>query len=216
MRLSKYNLAANPLPDLPVGHRILVPGQVEDDASIKLGTDTISTNLDLLAATRAANPDAVIIYKPHPDVEADLRQGKVSEETALKHADIVANKGDPIALIDAVDEVWTMTSLLGFEALLRGKTVTCMGMPFYAGWGLTRDKMTVPKRRLKHISLEALVHATLIDYPRYFDPKTKQACSVEIVVDRLASGETHNRGIANRLLAKAQGALASYSWIWRR
>lgn len=216
MRLSKYNLAANPLPDLPVGHRILVPGQVEDDASIKLGTDTISTNLDLLVATRAAHPDAIIIYKPHPDVEAGLRQGKVSEETALLHADIVVNKGDPIALIDAVDEVWTMTSLLGFEALLRGKTVTCMGMPFYAGWGLTRDKMTVPKRRLKHISLEALVHATLIDYPRYFDPKTKQACSVEIVVDRLASGETHHRGIANRLLAKAQGALASYSWIWRR
>ena len=33
----------------------------------------------------------------------------------------------------------TMTSLAGFEALLRGKPVTTHGQPFYAGWGLTED-----------------------------------------------------------------------------
>jgi len=214
--LCKYNLDTDDLPDLPQGHRILVPGQVEDDASIRLGTDRVSTNLGLLAATRAANPDAVIVFKPHPDVEAGLRKGHVAPQDALLHADIVAAKADPIALIEAVDEVWTMTSLLGFEALLRDKPVTCLGLPFYAGWGLTRDKMPAPKRRLKHISPEALVHATLIDYPRYFDPQTRQPCPVEVVIDRLASGNSGQRSAPNRLLAKAQGALAGYSWIWRR
>ena len=37
------------------------------------------------------------------------------------------------------DRVVCMTSLMGFEALLRGIPVTTFGRPFYAGWGLTRD-----------------------------------------------------------------------------
>ena len=55
---------------LTVPRRILVPGQVEDDASIRLGTRDICTNLALLRSTREQNPDAIVIYKPHPDVEA--------------------------------------------------------------------------------------------------------------------------------------------------
>ncbi len=125
-RVSKYNLAAAALPDLPAGHRILVPGQVEDDASIRLGQATVRTNLGPVAGARAANPGACIIYKPHPDVEAGLRPGAI-DATGL--ADVVARHADPLALIEACDEVWTMTSLLGFEALLRGKPVTCLGAP---------------------------------------------------------------------------------------
>ena len=130
-RLTKYNLGGAVLPDLPEGRRILVPGQVEDDASIRLGATEINTNRGLLEAARKANPAAVIIYKPHPDVEAGLRKGAVPDADTL--ADVVATKADPVALLDQVDEVWTMTSLLGFEALLRGKKVTCLGTPFYAG-----------------------------------------------------------------------------------
>ncbi|MEX0304665.1 MAG: capsular polysaccharide biosynthesis protein, partial [Leisingera sp.] len=114
--VSKYNLGGA-VPALPEGHRILVPGQVEDDASIRLGAGTIRSNLELLRAARQANPDAVIIYKPHPDVEAGLRTGRIAAEEL---ADVVAAKADPAALLGAVQEVWTMTSLLGFEALLRG------------------------------------------------------------------------------------------------
>ncbi|MFD1809381.1 hypothetical protein ACFSHQ_18660 [Gemmobacter lanyuensis] len=103
-----------------------MPGQVEDDASIRLGAGEICTNLALLQAARAANPDAVLIYKPHPDVEAGLRPGAVQAEGL---ADVIARNADPIRLIEACDEVWTMTSLLGFEALLRDKPVTCTGAP---------------------------------------------------------------------------------------
>jgi len=214
-RLSKYNLD-RPAPDLPGGHRILVPGQVEDDASIRLGTRDVSTNLALLRAARDANPDAVIVYKPHPDVEAGLRQGAIAPETALELADVVADAADPIALIEACDEVWTMTSLLGFEALLRGRTVTCLGAPFYAGWGLTRDRGWVPDRRRARPDLTALAHAVLIDYPRYFDPVTRTACPPEVVADRLAAGVAVPTGPAHRLLAKAQGLFAGWSWLWRR
>jgi capsular polysaccharide export protein len=210
--LSKYNLAGA-VPELPKGHRILVPGQVEDDASILTGTDKVRTNLDLLKAARQANPEAVIIFKPHPDVLAGLRIGAV--ENAEDHADVVLEHADMGALLQQVDEVWTMTSLTGFEALLRGCKITTLGAPFYAGWGLTTDLGTLPARRQAQPTLAGLIHATLIDYPRYCDPISKAPCSVEIAVERLAHGALPSPGPVNRLLAKAQGLLASYSGLWR-
>ena len=211
--LSKYNLAGAPLPDLPPGRRILVPGQVEDDASILRGTTGIATNRALLDAVKAANPAAILIYKPHPDVTAGLRPGALD---AGEIADIVLTDTSAPAAIDAADEVWTMTSLLGFEALLRDRPVTCLGMPFYAGWGLTTDRTMPQPRRAARPDLIELVHAALIDYPRYHDPVTNLPCPVEIAVTRLASGETGRRGPTNRILAKLQGLLASYAPLWRR
>ncbi|MGY3437369.1 MULTISPECIES: capsular polysaccharide biosynthesis protein [unclassified Marinovum] len=211
--LSKYNLRGA-LPALPEGHRILVPGQVEDDASILTGCTEVRSNRALLQAARDANPDAVILYKPHPDVEAGLRQGAVPDAAEL--ADLVLERADPVALLDAVQEVWTLTSLLGFEALLREVQVTTLGAPFYAGWGLTRDLGDVPPRRSARPTLDGLVHATLIAYPRYFDPVTGLPCPPEVVVHRLASGKLPGPGAANRALAKLQGAFASKAHLWRR
>lgn len=212
--LSKYNLDAA-APDLPRGHRILVPGQVEDDASIRLGAGRIDTNLALLETARAANPQAVICYKPHPDVEAGLRAGAVPPDALAALADITLPHADPAALLAKVHEVWTMTSLMGFEALLRGVKVTTTGAPFYAGWGLTTDRGQTPVRRTAHPSLCGLMHATLIDYPRYFDPVTGLPCSVEVVIDRLAAGDLPHPGAGNRLLAKLQGIFASCAHLWR-
>jgi capsular polysaccharide export protein len=212
--LSKYNLTATNLPnDMPKGHRILVPGQVEDDASIRLGTTDVTTNRALLQACRAANPAAVILYKPHPDVEAGLRTGAVPD--AAEIADVVLTKTSPIAALDAVDAVWTMTSTIGFEALLRGKHVTCLGSPFYAGWGLTDDRATPIVRRTALPTLAQLTHAVLIDYPRYFDPVSGHPCPVDVVIDRLQSGTVPRPSRANRLLAKVQGMFASYAHLWR-
>lgn len=199
LRLSKYNIGAH-LPELPVGHRILVAGQVEDDASIRLGAGEVSTNLALLHAARAAHPEAVLIYKPHPDVEAGLRRGKI--DNALEIADVVAQNADPLALIDACDKVWTMTSLIGFEALLRGKPVTCTGTPFYAGWGLTTDLGKTPARRAVQVSLYGLAHAALIDYPRYFDPNTGATLAPEEAFDLLATAPKGRSRIGQAAIAK--------------
>ena len=108
-----------------------------------------------------------------------------------------------------------MTSLLECEALLRGKAVTCLGTPFYAGWGLTRDHGPIPPWRHAKPSLPALVQATLIDYPRYHDPVTNQPCPVEVVVDRLMSDSPIRVGPGLRLLSKLQGVFASYAHLWR-
>jgi capsular polysaccharide export protein len=221
-RLSKYNLSGS-LPDLPEGMRVLVPGQVENDASIRLGAGDIRTNLALLQAARSAHPNATIIYKPHPDVEAGLRPGAIPDVILRGLADVIAHHADPIQLIEACDEVVTMTSLLGFEALLRGKRVTCLGAPFYAGWGLTQDLGPIPARRkqakdghpLPRPSLLALAHAALIAYPRYYDPVSRKPCPPEVVIHRLATGTDTPTGLGLRLLAKLQGRFATYSRFWR-
>nr|WP_217430392.1 capsular polysaccharide biosynthesis protein [Sulfitobacter algicola] len=213
-RLSKYNLQGA-LHDLPDGYRILVPGQVEDDASILLGAPDVCTNLDMLKAVRHANPDAILIYKPHPDVETGLRKGTLSENQAMQYADVFAANTDPISLIEQVNEIWTMTSLIGFEALLRNVPVTCLGVPFYAGWGLTTDLITTPERRQARPSLQAFVYAALIDYPRYYDPITKGPCPIEVVLDRLANDEIPAPGALNNTLSKVQGLFASYAYLWR-
>ncbi len=210
--LTKYNLSGT-RPELPEGHRILVVGQVEDDASLVHGGGQISTNAALLETVRRENPQATLIYKPHPDVEAGLREGgDVSEAMA----DYVALRADALHLLAEVQEVWTMTSLLGFEALIRGIPVTTLGVPFYAGWGLTRDVAEVPPRRRAEPDLAGLVHASLIDYPRYFHPENQTPCPVEAVVDWLA---THRHPVrrtwSNRLLAKLQGVFSSKAHLWR-
>ncbi|RMH41312.1 MAG: capsular polysaccharide biosynthesis protein [Alphaproteobacteria bacterium] len=217
--LTKYNLGGD-APALPPGRRILVPGQVEDDASVILGAPGPAGrplgNRDLLERTRAENPDAVIIWKPHPDVVAGLRPGAIPEAEARALADVIVEEGDVGALLAHVDEVWTLTSLAGFEALLRGIPVTCLGTPFYAGWGLTRDLGRVPARRRARPSVEALVHAALIDFPRYRDPVSGLPCPPEVIVERLTAGQTPRGGPALRVLSKVQGLLASRPEIWRR
>ena len=153
--LSKYNLAGAPqqLPATPGRERVLVPGQVAADAAIRM---TIShsidltagnVNLGLLRAVRHRNPNAFIVYKPHPDVAKGLRRGRIEPDDVRALADAEIADADILGLIDQCDRVETLSSLSGFEALIRGKPVTVHGAPFYAGWGLTDDLTTLPAVR---------------------------------------------------------------------
>jgi len=159
---------------------VMVPGQVEDDASIKYGADGM-TNLELLEQSRNNAVDAYIIYKPHPDVLAGNRKGNVASEDALKYCNIIIEKASIDSVLERADEVHTMTSLVGFEALMRGKKVYTYGLPFYAGWGLTIDTKIRSIRAAKR-TLDELIAATLILYPKYIDPKTNKFCEVETLL----------------------------------
>jgi capsular polysaccharide export protein len=186
--ISKYS-GARPPSLTPGGARqVLVVGQVEDDRSVMSGGGG-QTNLELIERARQLEPDSRLIYRPHPDVEAGHRKGHVPDDIARRFADEVERGGSITDLIEAVDEVHCITSLAGFEALLRGKAVTTHGVPFYAGWGLTRDLAPIPARRSRRRSIDELVAATLIEYPRYIDPVTRLPCPPEILVERIAKGE---------------------------
>ncbi|HET8749381.1 MAG TPA: hypothetical protein VFM42_01430 [Sphingomicrobium sp.] len=184
--ISKYGVGQSAQAERQSGMRyLLVVGQVEDDRAVMSGGGP-STNIELLKRVRETNADAHLIYKPHPDVEAGHRAGAVPRDICLALADELAPDAPISSIIDLVDEVHVNTSLAGFEALLRGKPVTAYGVPFYAGWGLTRDLGPIPRRRTRRRSLDELVAAALLLYPRYLDPVTRLPCPPEILVRRLA------------------------------
>lgn len=166
-RLTKYNVGGQVWRRPPHATRvILVPGQVESDASLAYGAPEERSNMGLLRAVRTENPQDYVIYKPHPDVIARLRKEGVDEQAALNWCDEVVNDVPMGDLLPQVDAVHVLTSLSGFEALMQGKQVTCHGQPFYAGWGLTTDRLPHPRRQ-RQLSLDALVAGALIEYPLY-------------------------------------------------
>jgi capsule polysaccharide export protein KpsC/LpsZ len=78
-----------------------------------------------------------------------------------------------------------VTSQLGFEALMLGKKVTCFGVPFYAGWGLTDDRIPAPRRRAHRTVLEVFA-AAYFHYARYVNPINGKRCQLEGLVDAIA------------------------------
>lgn len=189
--LTKYNLARRswqrPANGKPV---VLVPGQVETDASIRFGCHDIRTNLGLLQAVRQARPGAWLVYKPHPDVVAGLRGQGAGESEAARFCDEILLEGSMHELLQQMDEVHVMTSLTGFEALLRGKPVVCWGHPFYAGWGLTQDSKP-HSRRTRQLTLDELVTGALLRYPVYLSAATGQRCTPEQGLDELLQWRAH-------------------------
>jgi capsular polysaccharide export protein len=212
--ITKYNLEPLTAVSWPsLGRRVLlVVGQVEDDASVRLGCTFIKTNLGLLKAVRLAHPDAFIVYKPHPDVATGNRKGRVALKQAGQWADHVENQSSVVSCIEACDELHTLTSLSGFDALLRGKPVTTYGLPFYAGWGLTTDKAFAATscfpRRTRRLSLDELVAGALLRYPVYWDQEIKGVTTCMAVLLRIQT---------QRDALQAQGRLHHLKYgFWRR
>ena len=197
-RLTKYNVGVDSWQRPATQARlILVPGQVESDAAIRLGTPGIRTNLGLLQAIRAANPDAHVLYKPHPDVVAGLRAAGQGEHEAGRWCDSLVGDVPMSDLLAEVDEVHVLTSLTGFEALLRGKRVVCYGQPFYAGWGLTTDAFP-PARRSRRLALDELVAGALLLYPTYVAHGGGQVTTPELALDSLLAWRARSSAVAQR------------------
>lgn len=185
-RLTKYNLRESTPPPIKnqEGQNILVFGQCEDDQSIIFGSPKIKLNTDLLEQVMADFPEADIYFRPHPDVTAGLRPRLSDERTLGDKITILDGPLDIWGHLDSFNSVCVLTSLAGFEALLRGKTVHTYGLPFYAGWNLTEDWLTC-ERRGRSLQLEDAFYAAYIAAPVYFDPETGAQQSLEQTIDYL-------------------------------
>lgn len=190
-KVTKYNIADEN--DLDLSHidhskpKHLVLGQYDKDKSVLLGGGEIQTSLGLLEKVRALYSKDIIIYKPHPDVVSGYRDGNSVNKEIKGLADCVVRNTNLHTLFDQVDHIHVLTSLAGFEALMRGKKVHVYGMPFYAGWGLTIDMMDNPARNVTK-KIEDVIYAAYIRYPRYLDPVSGLLCSPETAIRRLQEG----------------------------
>ncbi|MFZ2650527.1 MAG: capsular polysaccharide biosynthesis protein, partial [Burkholderiaceae bacterium] len=184
--LTKYNVGAGSWQRPDSRKRtILVPGQVESDAAMRYATPGVRGNFELLQAVRAAAPGAHIVYKPHPDVVARLRAAGRGEDRSAELCDEIVIDTPMDTLLRSVDEVHVLTSLAGFEALLRGRKVVTYGCPFYAGWGLTDDQVPMPRRQ-RRLTLDELVAGVLILYPTYISRSSGQFTTPERALTELA------------------------------
>lgn len=186
--LSKYNMVSSlSLADLlgeKTKPRVLVIGQVEDDASILYGCDRKFGNNDLVRLAAAENPDAEILYKPHPDILNGVRDAQ-SDPQEVAHLCRILREKIPLARsFETIDKAYAITSLGGFEALLRGIPLTVLGCPFYAGWGLTDDRQPNP-RRTRRRTVEEVFAAAYLRYPTYFEPVTGARSTFEQAVEWL-------------------------------
>ncbi|WP_288894750.1 hypothetical protein [uncultured Alistipes sp.] len=184
--ISKYNNSQNVDISKIYGEknrkRILVVGQVEDDASIIYGSEKRFNNNDLVVTARLENPEAEIIYKPHPDVLFGKRK-ELSNPKDVENICKIVTGSIPISqMLETVDHVYTITSQVGFEALLRGIKVTTLGAPFYSGWGLTDDRQIVERRNVKRTILD-LFAVCYIKYPMYINPYTKKRIEIEDAIN---------------------------------
>lgn len=210
--LTKYNLGKQPW-TRPETNKpmLLVVGQVETDASIRLGSPDVKSNAELMRRVRQQHPSAYIVYKPHPDVVAGLRKQGDGEDTCSQVADEVLTQPVSLSnLVAQVDEVHTMTSLLGFEALIRGAKVVCHGLPFYAGWGLTEDRIPCP-RRTQRLTVDSLVYGALIAYPRYYNFQRNCFVEPEQAIDQLAG--LAQAGPQSRNLTRKALRVAIITWL---
>lgn len=219
--LSKYNLPGPAALPPTRRERVLVAGQVENDASLRLGATGIRTNLELLRAARARAPDAFLVWRPHPDVETGLRPGRVPAEQVAALADFTASDATVEACLDWADRVECITSLIGFEALLRGRKVSVHGRPFYAGWGLTEELSPPaphpvvgafaaeqggerapepPFHRGMRLDLDALTGLALVRGMRCIDPRTRLPAPPERLLDALEAERAAAGTLRARLL----------------
>ncbi|WP_448546850.1 capsular polysaccharide export protein, LipB/KpsS family [Thalassotalea fusca] len=170
LKISKYNPPRTKVKgisqNLQLIRRVAVLGQVDGDASIKYGNPNGWTSEELIKLAAFENPDCEIIYRPHPEVYRGFQKSSFQAKKVEKYARIAVPDEDIIDFIDSVDHVYTISSLTGFEALIRGKKVTTVGAPFYSGWGCTDDRVNIVRRQAKLNVLELFAGAYLL-YPKY-------------------------------------------------
>jgi len=183
-KISKYNHLADKEIKVPNKNIKLVIGQVDDDMSIKKGGYGFNSLKLLRIVKENSNSDDFIIYKPHPDVVAGIRKGVVEEKELYNYCDMIVIDTSLDSCFKVANEVHTITSLSGLEALMRGKKVFTYGMPFYAGWGLTNDFRKC-KRRKRKLSLYELIAASYILYPKYRSLNTLQESYPEEILKEI-------------------------------
>lgn len=195
-RLSKYNHLPHVSPDLPktTRRRILLIDQVVGDVSVGFSLGSAASFEQMLDEAIATGAQCII--RSHPDVIAGYRKGYMTDAAAKRPGVIFF--ADPVSVdsvLSVADEVWTVASQFGFDALLRDIPVRCYAAPFYAGWGLTEDRMSdaakrvIGARRTISRSIDHLAGAGFHQYPLYRDPSTWNEIDAFRAIDLILEGQ---------------------------
>ncbi|WP_380054334.1 glycosyltransferase [Falsihalocynthiibacter sp. SS001] len=194
-RISKYNAQPLTAPVMTEGfkRRVLVCDQAFADASTIYGKVGEAEFEQMLQAAIDENPDAEILVKTHPDAEwmKGKRTGYYAHLQSTGRIRLLRAPANPYALFELVDTVYVGTSQMGLEALFAGKKVVTFGAPFYAGWGLTDDRQTIPHRERQR-TLAELFHYFYIWYSIYHIPGVEGPAEIEDVLSFIEEKRPHS------------------------
>ena len=187
--LGKYNAAPDVREDDPAladGPPVIVVDQIRGDKSVKAGGCGPETFAQMLDAAVAENPGARILARVHPVEGRGSRRGHLRALARDRGIEIYDRNVSWMSLARRTRRVYVATSLAGLEGLIAGAPVTCFGLPIYAGWGLTDDRQSCPRRSARP-TLEALIAAVYVRYLRYLSPLDGDPCSALEVARLLAA-----------------------------
>ena len=186
-KISKYNINEMKLPDIVKNskkEKVLIIAQTAGDNSLKYGRAYEFKPKDIIISALEENPGKDIFVKIHPDVLTGKRKSSIDIDLAKKYCKVLTQNTNPILLLEEFDKVYTQTSQMGFEAAFLGKEVVTFGMPFYAGWGITKDKLQNTERKRKLTPLEVFAAAYIL-YSKYYNPYEKRECDIIETIEEI-------------------------------
>lgn len=204
--LSKYNppesLDATTL-GIKTKRRVAVLGQVDNDMSVRMGNPDGWSMVEVIKLAKLENPDAEILYRPHPEVYLGYQRSKFKSRHIDNVCTVVSPESSLVEFLESVDHVYTLTSLSGLEALIRGISVTVLGTPFYAGWGLTDDRVKIAHRKSR-LSIEEIFAAAYLIYPRYLADLERSDRGFKAAALRITADKTINASNSAKIALEAE------------
>lgn len=131
----------------------------------------------MLDAALAENPGATVVVVTDP-ASWKGGEGHLERMASKRGVPVLTDPVSAPSLVEGCRRLYVVSSFVGFEAALAGVPVTCFGVPFYAGWGFTDDRLTLWRRTRKRDPVAVFAAAFLL-YSRYFDPYHGTPCSFE-------------------------------------
>jgi len=183
--LSKYN-AFDPATPAPDAGYVLVIDQTRGDAAVTASGADSNTFKEMLFYAQTEHPKARIIIKTHPETHAGHRGGYYGTDDTSDRISLLDTPLSPVQLFEGAIAVYTVSSQMGFEAILSGHKPVVFGQPFYIGWGLTEDRKPLDRRQRK-LTRNQLFAAAMLIYPKWYDPFTDSLCSFETAVNNLTA-----------------------------
>lgn len=171
--------------------KVLIVAQTYGDSSLEYGLGNRFTTKEMLDDAINDNPDTEVYIKIHPDVLTGKKESDINDSDIPSFCHILTDNANPIELMSYFDKVYTKTSGMGLEALLLDKEVYCYGMPFYAGWGVTHDKLECSRRERK-LTIDEIFAGAYILYTSYYNPYLEQVSSILEAIEYIKENRKSN------------------------
>ena len=152
--------------------RIVIIDQVKTNKlELKKVFATEESFKKMILDAKMQHPGAAFFLFEPPLVRKNKKTGYLRKFATENGVHVITEQVSSFSILAQADEVYTVSSKIGLDAILLGKNVHCYGLPYYAGWGLTKDEISCERRNIT-LKKEELFAALCLFFTRYLHPIT--------------------------------------------